>query len=100
MRTKDPDIGNTHRARVENGRDTRANSAHIRVDTAHAYAGGGGTVANVGVDIDQARHDIPFFGANLEHALRVAHGNVRLNGGDFTVRNTDIHVPVETLARV
>ncbi len=100
MRAEHANVGNTDRTRVKDGRDSGANSTDVRVNTAHADARRSCPIADVSVDIDQARHDIPFFRANLEHARGLAHGNVRLNGGNFTPRNTDIHVPVEALARV
>ena len=100
MRPEHADVGNPHRTRVENGRDARANPAHIRVDTAHADARGGGAVANVGMNIDQAWHDVAVLGAHLQHPGGVGYRNVRQDGGNFTTRNTNVHSPVEALPRV
>ena len=62
------DVGDADRARIEHGRDARADAADVRVDAAHADARRRGAVGHVGVDVDQARHDVAAVALHLDDA--------------------------------
>ena len=85
MRAEHADVGDAYGTSVEDCRDCRANSAHIRVDTADADARCGSAVGDVGVDIDQARHHIPIGAADFEDTRCLRSANLWLNSGDSAV---------------
>src|SRR6266849_2556679 len=97
MRAEHADVGDAYGAGVQDSRDPRANSAHIRVDTAHAYARRGRAVGDVGMDINQARRHKPIGAADFEDTRRLRSTQVWLNRGDGTPGNANVHAPVEPL---
>src|SRR5438270_8636551 len=52
------------------------------------------------MDVDQAGHHVAVGATDFEDAGGIRRGNVGLNGGDSATGNSNIHAPVEPLARV